>query len=90
MLAEPGKYDTYKGSTLDIATISSHVIASGKYDTYKGSTLAVRFQRNHQHTEGNMILIKDCFTLPNTRNSILFLCLVFYFFLVNLLLSFDI
>ncbi len=43
MLAEPGKYDTYKGSTLDIATISSHVIASGKYDTYKGSTLRLPF-----------------------------------------------
>ena len=35
-----GKYDTYKGSTLIVATDNKNFFM-GKYDTYKGSTLIV-------------------------------------------------
>ena len=34
-----GKYDTYKGSTLEFVNACHHTVV-GKYDTYKGSTQA--------------------------------------------------
>ena len=34
----PGKYDTYKGSTLIVAKLNIIFFMFGKYDTYKGST----------------------------------------------------
>ena len=33
-----GKYDTYKGSTLNFLTFNKQIVCIGKYDTYKGST----------------------------------------------------
>ena len=55
---DPGKYDTYKGSTHNIKYCRRTPNLFGKYDTYKGST---RHSQNfHQKVlGGNMILIKD-------------------------------
>ena len=39
LLLTLGKYDTYKGSTLDLFKQRADKLSKGKYDTYKGSTL---------------------------------------------------
>ena len=60
-----GKYDTYKGSTLDALYFRHHHCEShGKYDTYKGSTpCAGTGAPACCGIGGNMILIKDLLIL---------------------------
>ena len=55
----PGKYDTYKGSTLKTFLNDSIFSSKGKYDTYKGSTLILVYIVFNSPPKGNMILIKD-------------------------------
>ena len=54
-----GKYDTYKGSTLDSGLTQVKYVSGGKYDTYKGSTLKLLASLYSCCAMGNMILIKD-------------------------------